>query len=158
MSEKALKSTSGKPPGKRVFKIRKRVLEPFYGRSWERGQEGTKIQRLEAIKTHYVHVNLRLNRKFQRFEAIKTYKTPRKFAVKQRIQSFQSHQNPYISMQIRGQIANSITPKPSEPINYYVNLRLNRKFKRFEAIETYKIPRKFAVKSRIQWLESHQNP
>ena len=45
-TEKALKSTSGRPPGKRVLKRRKGVLEAFFGRSWGGPQEGTKIQRL----------------------------------------------------------------------------------------------------------------
>ena len=51
-TEKALKSTSGKPPGERVLKIGKCVLEPLFGRSRGGPQEGTKIQRLSASQTH----------------------------------------------------------------------------------------------------------
>ena len=51
-TEEALESTSGKPPGERVLKIGKCVLEPLFGRSRGGPQEGTKIQRLSASKTH----------------------------------------------------------------------------------------------------------
>jgi hypothetical protein len=43
-TRKALKSTSGKPPGERFLKIGKCVLEPLFGRS--------RIQRLSASQTH----------------------------------------------------------------------------------------------------------